>query len=262
MKITAHCLIKNEENFISPAIKSVVGFVDKILVFDTGSTDGTVNKIKGLMNEYPGKIIFEEKGDCDKKRHTDLRNEMIEKTTTEWLMILDGDEIWTNSVFKEAFETISENPDIECLMVPFHLCVGDVFHETVFAGSITALGKKGFFYQRFLKKVNGVHWGGEYGADTNYNNRGEIFFNEKNTIFLKNKFWHATHLVRSSVQTDYSSGKIRKNKLILSYFLIGKKIKDKMPDALAGSQRLGYLKSVKNFFIWVYSRLNQRLTNN
>ena len=58
--ITAHCLIKNEENFVWYAIKSVVDFVDKIIVFDTGSTDKTVELIKKLAEEYPEKIIFEE----------------------------------------------------------------------------------------------------------------------------------------------------------------------------------------------------------
>ena len=107
--ITAHCLIKNEENFVWYAIKSVVDFVDKIIVFDTGSTDKTVELIKKLAEEYPEKIIFEEKGSCDKVRHTHLRQEMLKKTNTDWFMILDGDEVWTKRGAEEAIKIISEN---------------------------------------------------------------------------------------------------------------------------------------------------------
>jgi glycosyltransferase involved in cell wall biosynthesis len=101
MQLTVHCLIKNEENFIFYAIKSVVDFVDKIIIFDTGSTDKTVAIVNSLVNQYPHKIIFEEKGDCNKSQHTLLRQEMIEKTKTEWFMVLDGDEIWTKRGMEE-----------------------------------------------------------------------------------------------------------------------------------------------------------------
>ena len=60
MSITAHCLVKNEENFVGFAIKSVINFVDKVIVFDTGSTDKTVGLIKNLVKEFPEKIIFED----------------------------------------------------------------------------------------------------------------------------------------------------------------------------------------------------------
>lgn len=43
--ITAHVMVKNEEFFIFEAIRSVIEHVDKMIIFDTGSTDGTVRKI-------------------------------------------------------------------------------------------------------------------------------------------------------------------------------------------------------------------------
>ena len=59
--ITAHCLVKNEENFVGYAIKSVVDFVDKVIVFDTGSTDKTIETVQSLIKEYPSKIILRKK---------------------------------------------------------------------------------------------------------------------------------------------------------------------------------------------------------
>ena len=50
MKIWAHTLVMNEDRFIWYAVMSVIDYVDKILIFDTGSTDGTVRIIKGIVD--------------------------------------------------------------------------------------------------------------------------------------------------------------------------------------------------------------------
>ena len=40
--ITVHCVVKNEERWIWFAINSILDIAEKILVYDTGSTDKTV----------------------------------------------------------------------------------------------------------------------------------------------------------------------------------------------------------------------------
>lgn len=155
MRLTAHCLVKNEENFIGYAIASVIDFVDTIIVFDTGSTDKTIEIVKDLLAKHPSKIIFEEKGECDKKRHTQLRQEMIDRTRTDWFMILDGDEVWTRRAMQEAVQTIKENQDVECLLAPFYLCVGDMYHQYAKKGEIEMLGKKDFFTRDLSKLLTG-----------------------------------------------------------------------------------------------------------
>lgn len=244
--ITAHSLVKNEENFIWYSIKSIIDYVDHIIVYDTGSTDGTVEIIKGLAKEYPKKIIFEEKGKCDKKRHTELRQEMLDRTTTGWFMILDGDEVWTKRGMEEAIGIINSNKKVECLIAPFYLCVGNIYHKYYKNGDFEIFGKKGFFSPRFVKK-NNVSWGGDYGADTLYNKQREFFFNEENSIFLKNKYWHLTHLERSSKDSkDYSSGENRAGKRRLTHFLIGKKIDDNIPEIFG--QNFGEMGFIRSFF--------------
>lgn len=254
--MTAHCLVKNEENFIGYAIRSVLDFVDHVIVFDTGSTDNTRAIIHELARQYPAKISFEEKGECTKDQHTQLRNEMIGRTKTDWFMILDGDEVWPTGTLEEARKRIASNSKLECLMTPFFLCVGDVYHQTVFSGSVEALGRTGFFYQRFVKKTRGVHWKGAYNSDTIYDESGQLFFNDLNTEFMDTHFWHATHLRRSRVLTDFSSGAIRGKKMILTYFMIGKKINEPAPEVFNGENlSLDPGQSFVNFFGWFFSRL-------
>ncbi len=254
--LAAHCIVKNEENFVGYAIKSVIDYVDKIIVFDTGSTDGTIEIIKGLARQYPDKIIFEAKGECDKKRHTELRQEMINRTSEEWFMILDGDEVWTDDGMKEALNAIESNSSIECIIAPFYLCVGDVYHYS-WRGKFEILGRKIHATPRWFKLKSLPYWSGEYGRDSVYKSNGGLFFNISNSYFLKHRFWHLTHLERSSVGKDvYTSGGTREGKSRKTYFIIGKKISEKLPKVFGDNFKpLSYGSSISNFFILGVSRL-------
>lgn len=263
--VTAHCLVKNEENFIYYAVKSVINYVDKVIIFDTGSTDKTVELIQKLVKEYPEKIIFEEKGPCDKIRHTQLRQEMLDRTKTNWFMILDGDEIWTKRGMEDALKIINENKKAECLVAPFYLCIGDVFHRHYKSGLTKTSGKNSFSYPRFLKIIDGLRWRGDYDKDTLVNKRGEVFFNSGNTILLKNKYWHVTHLMRSGIGIDYSSGDLlRWEKVVNTYFLIGRKIKEPAPEVFGNNTKqlkLIFFKSFINFWIWNIKKLTKNFGN-
>ena len=260
MSITAHCLVKNEENFIYYAIKSVINFVDQVMVFDTGSTDKTVAIIQDLAKEYPNKIIFEEKGVADGKRHTELRQEMVDRTKTDWFMILDGDEIWTERGMKEALEIIRKNDlAIECIDAPFYLCVGDIYHRTSKKGQMQRKAYKDFFYPRFLKIINGIHWYGDFDEDTLKTRGGEDFCQDSNSVILQSKYWHMTHLSRSSKDNnDYSSGGVRRTKRRLTYFIIGIKINEQIPEVFRGRAfefSMSWSISFINFFKILFFKL-------
>lgn len=239
--ITAHCLIKNEENFVGYAIKSVIDFVDSIIVFDTGSTDKTVEIIQNLAKEYPNKIIFEEKGICDKARHTRLRQEMVERTKTDWFMILDGDEVWPQRTLVEAKEAMNKGV-YDGIQIRFYECVGDIYHRHRKESYITA---------RFVK-MGDMRWGGDYEQDTYYTKNGAEFLKTKNMYLAQNKFWHLTHLERSSKDgEDYSSGGKRVNKRILTYFMLGVKVNEPIPEVFnqdSAKFKLSWSVSFINFF--------------
>jgi glycosyltransferase involved in cell wall biosynthesis len=252
MMIAAHCLVKNEENFIWYAVKSVIDFVDQIIIFDTGSEDKTVEIIKKLITEYPQKIIFEEKGPADKVRHTELRNEMIQKTNTDWFMVLDGDEVWSGNAIKEAIEEIRKNK-FECLVAPFYLCVGDIFHYSA-RGAYNIRGNIIHATPRFFRRNAGIYWQGSYDNDFLADVSGKPIFEKNDVGFISGKFWHVSHLRRSSVDDEtYSSGINRKRKRRLTYFIIGRKIKENVPEifikkSIFEIKGLSRFKSFINFF--------------
>ena len=88
MTIWANTIVNNEENFIWFAIMSVLDYVDKILVWDTGSTDKTVEVIKTINSN---KLKFKEVGKVDPMEFTKMRQKMLEESKCDWILILDGD---------------------------------------------------------------------------------------------------------------------------------------------------------------------------
>ena len=100
-KIIVHCLVKNEERFIWYALQSVLPYVDHVLVWDTGSTDKTLDIIRSIKSS---KISLKTFKSVSATLHTKLRQQMLQATPKDkydWLMILDGDEVWPEASIKK-----------------------------------------------------------------------------------------------------------------------------------------------------------------
>jgi len=218
MKIVGHCIVKNEEKFIWYAINSVIDFLDEIYVWDTGSTDKTCGIVKSIKND---KVHFEEKGKCTPEELSELRNEMIKKTDSDWIFILDGDEVWHKDAIKEIVDTIYKyNDTIDLIVSPVKMLVGDIYHyQGEDAGKYQLKGRKGHFNIRAIRNFEGLSIKGTYPNEAYVDKNGMMIqdFPEDRMIFAKNYYLHASHLQRSSKDTKkykYDLGK----KFPLNYF--------------------------------------------
>ena len=82
--LSAAIISKNEERFIGACLESITGFVDEIVVVDTGSTDATVEIARAggaLVHSYPWNGNF-----------SNARNRSLELATGEWILYIDCDE--------------------------------------------------------------------------------------------------------------------------------------------------------------------------
>ena len=196
--ITAHCIVKNEENFVWYAVSSVIDYVDKIMVWDTGSTDRTVEIIKEIKNQ---KILFEDKGPADLYKFAKLRDEMVKITDTDWIFILDGDEIWPKAGIEEIIDLITKYGDSKDLIVsPVKMLIGDIYHhQEERAGRYKIKGKMGHFNIRAIRNFEGLRVKGYFGNEgyTDKNNTDIQNFPNERIIFAKNDYFHASHLKRS-----------------------------------------------------------------
>jgi glycosyltransferase involved in cell wall biosynthesis len=177
MKIWAHTIVHNEENFIWFALMSIVDYVDKILIYDTGSTDRTVDIIKEVIKVKGSKVIFKEVGSTDDRLFSEMRQQMIEETPSDcdWILILDGDEVWSDEAVKELVRVINKQGDkLNSVIVPFYNLIGDMYHyQDESLGQYTLLNKKGFMTIRAInRKIPGLHIEKDYSQEGYFDGKG------------------------------------------------------------------------------------------
>jgi len=201
-RIVVNCLVKNEERWIWYALQSVINYVDQILVWDTGSTDSTPDIIRSISDP---KISFKQIGSVDKGKFTQVRQQMLDASKdADWMMLLDGDEIWPDEAIKEVRRIVDTSGNkFEYLVNGYYNLIGDVFHyQDPSAGKYHIGSYSGNVTTRIIhmKNIPGVHFNLPYGkeglfdgSETPIQNRSPI-----RTLLCEQSYLHTSHLSRSS----------------------------------------------------------------
>jgi len=201
--ITAHVMVKNEEQWIWYALRSILDFMDQILIFDTGSTDRTVKIIRTIKSP---KIIFEEKGEVNAASLTRLRQEQLKRTKTDWFFVADGDEIWPRPVMKEVKQLINQaGQDIYGIVIRAWNLIGDLNHyhpESLdYQWPYAPQRLRGWMNLRAIKRnISGLKVVGEYPLEAFVDQKGMAIQNygPKKLLFIKKRYFHMSYLLRSS----------------------------------------------------------------
>ncbi len=201
-KLWANVLVKNEDRYLWFAIMSVIEHVDKVLVWDTGSYDQTIFIIEELQKKYPQKIIYAKKGLHSPEGVSKLRQEMLEASLSDWILILDGDEVWWKDSLEEIHKIINNsNNNLYALVNPTINLIGDIYHyQPAEAGQYQILGKKGHLNIRFInKRTPGLHVSGIYPNEGFYNSDNILIQNlDSHLKYVDLPLLHFTHLARST----------------------------------------------------------------
>lgn len=203
--LTVHCVVKNEERWIWFALTSVLDIANKILIFDTGSTDNTVEIIKNIKSK---KIIFEEKGEVDAQKLVELRREQLRRTKNEWFLILDGDEVWPDETKKELSAKLESARKKDWgVVIRAWNPIGDIYHyhpESVqYHWPFAPNNWQGWANLRVIRKsIPGLNIVGKYPLEA-YRDKSETpiqNYGSKHLVFLKNRYFHTTYLTRSDTR--------------------------------------------------------------
>ena len=145
MKICAHMSVKNEERYLWYSVMSVVEQVDYIMLWDTGSTDNTRKIIEEIIKIYPDKINFKEVHETSPVEFSKIRQKMLEETEADWVILVDGDEVWWEDSIKNLVATIREKGnEFETIVSPSYNIVGDIYHyQEESAGQYEIDGRRG-----------------------------------------------------------------------------------------------------------------------
>lgn len=199
-QITVHMVVKNEDQWVWFAIQSILPFVDKILITDTGSTDHTIQIINSINSD---KITFTQILASTAAEVTRVRQHQLENTTTTWCWAVDGDEVYPERTTREVVEAINSNK-WEGVTVRRYDLLGDIYHRQVeTVGEYQMFGQKGHMVLRALnlKKIPGLHLSGDYPIEGYYDAKNVAVLDRQPSdhYITKNYLYHAMYLRRSSL---------------------------------------------------------------
>ncbi|MDI3285406.1 glycosyltransferase [Polyangium sp. 15x6] len=144
--LTLSMIVKDEAATISRTLKSVKPFVDRWVILDTGSTDGTQEVVRREMEGVPGELFEEPFVDfaTTRNRALDLAGD-----ATEFILWLDADDELENGKALRAFlerERAAEGPEREAYYV--RVTLGIQFDSPRIARS-----RAGFRFQGVVHEV-------------------------------------------------------------------------------------------------------------
>lgn len=201
-------IVKNEDRFIWYAIASVIPYVDKFIIYDTGSTDNTVSIIRSF---HDSKIVFKQFQIKNAGEIALLRDRQIKESKDGWFWIVDGDEIYSNKLCREVREIIkNEGNKLEGIIVGRYDLLGDIYHyQDESVGVYEMLGRKGHLVLRLInsKKIDGLHVAGNYPNEEYFDQKNvDLIFHSPDLFrFTNGKLLHAMYLKRSNSGANLSS---------------------------------------------------------
>lgn len=215
--IIVHTLVKNEARFLWYSVASVVEHVDKVMIWDTGSTDGSREIEREIEKRWPDKIVLRQRIQNTAEEFTQVRQEMLEATTSDWFIVADADEIWWEDSIKKVVDTINKEGDkLESIVVPTINLVGDIFHrQPESAGKYKIAGKVGHYNLRAINRnIPGLQALGPHGQ-MGWADGEETMIQDRSKEKVKlidAPYLHATNLRRAGGGRDSEVVK-RKKKL-------------------------------------------------
>ncbi|GEM_PF-424110 len=208
-EITAHFRVRNEEKFIRSAILAILPLVKRVLVYDTGSTDRTLEIVSSIQSK---KIEIVQRKFSHKRELRDIRNEMLEQTTTEWSMIVDGDEIYPPEAVRRLGIEIQKIPPAVHRIVIRRLHLAGSFN---LIASTHAVGR--------IFRTRQIRWRGNSGGSETPYVMGHPLASQKQFSMSFPKdifFFHCHNFSRSSKDVDLGALRTQRKLFfpVLPYF--------------------------------------------
>lgn len=198
MKLTVNIMTLNGSSLIRKSLLSVLPYCEECVVYDTGSTDNTVSILKELKQKFPY-LIYETRGRQTAKQLTDILNEIKNRSSGEWILRVDDDEVFP----KETMEEIRNiNERVIVYSIPFLHYEDNGFINP----DAHSKNRPGFFVARLFKNIPEINWVNDWGSEViSYNGMriSSRAFQFQYCLKLKNPFLHLGELRTGDRKHEY-----------------------------------------------------------
>lgn len=105
--LSCFLIVRNEADRIEACLEGLAGWVDQLVILDSGSTDGTAELCRRFTDEvyvtdWPG--------------YGPQRNRALKKCRHEWVLNLDADENITQAL-KDEIDAVLSEPELDCNII-------------------------------------------------------------------------------------------------------------------------------------------------
>lgn len=115
-RLSCIVMVKDEEEYVGYAVMSVLAWVDEIIVVDGGSSDGTLDILRAIKADYdPEDKIQIEVDTRPKDRLVEVRTDMVKKCSGDWILRLEGDEVYDDRTIREVSCMLRQEHEDDCL---------------------------------------------------------------------------------------------------------------------------------------------------
>lgn len=110
-KLSCFLIIKDEADRIEGCLKELSGWVDQLVILDSGSTDGTVELAKQYSDEVHS---------TDWPGYGPQRNRALARCKYDWVLNLDADEVFSQQLRDEIDATLADpNLNANLILIPW-----------------------------------------------------------------------------------------------------------------------------------------------
>lgn len=170
MSFCSHTLVRQGMPFIEPVLRQVIPFADRCLItVSKKSTDGTLEVVEKLVNEFPTKVYMFKEDVNKPKELTHERQKLLDRTTEDWILFLDSDDLWPTESIKKVLKYLGENVDA------FAFNPYQVINEKVYDASW-----KNKHFTKWFRNQSGLHYEKPWPRDL-------IFVDDRMLYWKKNK---------------------------------------------------------------------------
>jgi len=208
-ELTVHMMVRNEEHWIWFAVLSALPFCQRLMAWDTGSDDRTLDILADIDDPRLSVVsLGPTAADC----LVATRNQMLKQTDTPWFAIVDGDEVWTDATWRVVDKHTSDaSCDVVVVSVRCPFPRLGFFHSAV-DDDFAIAGVRGPFAARVFRRTAGMQWQGAWGSDALVRADGHMLTRGEEPFMrvVHEPVWHMTLLSRSACddRTFWRRGKI------------------------------------------------------
>lgn len=195
MTITSNTLVRNGMPFIGKVLRQVAPFMDEMVIcISKSSNDGTKEEIMKVMAPYQGKIVWMTEDVKNKGDLTEVENDMVRKSTSDWVLFLSDDDYWPQDQLRLCLSELKKDPTILAYSVaPYQLI--DLGHYD------PTWDKKSF--SKFLRNEE-LNFKGPWPKDMPFSGNTSLYHGHSPQVVkkLSYRFYHLSYMKETSFRKE------------------------------------------------------------